>query len=282
MDKKRTSNTKNIYQDQLFIAIGVIIVTLCLTFIGTDHTLHEVLSDRIIFKKLLLNGLTVLFAWLGIRRIIIFFDYKMPWHTKISKKRWLIQLLLSLLFICSIFILQLYSRTLFIPEWKLFPKTVWSVDLPLALLFGLSFSFLYYHWWGQYQRSVAINKKQSVQDVSSKASQISVKKGRTTVLIPHHDIAYAFRMEEFNYLVTQNGEKYLLDISLNTLEKELNTVNFFRLNRQLLAHRNAVQSFQILPNRHLQATLHPELGGNLLINKNKAANFKKWIKNDTQ
>lgn len=279
MDKKRASNTKNFYQDQLFIAIGVIIVTLCLTFIGTDHTLNEVLSDRIIFKKLLLNGLTVLIAWLGIRQIIIFFDHKMPWHTKTSKKRWLIQLPLSLLFICSIFILQLYSRTLFIPEWKLFLKTVWSVDFPLTLLFGLSFNFLYYHWWTQQQITKnLITENYNIQSTSTNLQNISVKKGRKTFLIPHQEIAYAFRVEEFNYLVTINAEKYLLDISLNALEKEVNNIDFFRLNRQLLAHRNAIPSFQTLSNRHLKVTLRPELEGNLLVNKNKAASFKKWIK----
>ena len=204
MDKTGTSNTKNIYQDRKFIIIGVIVVTFCLTFIGTDHSFHEILSDRIIFKKLLLNGLTVLMGWLGIRQIIIFFDLKMPWQTKISKRRWSIQLSLSLIFTISIFLLQLYTRTLFIPEWKLFPKTVWSVDLPLTLLFGLSFNFLYYHWWTQHQQRViekSINEKQSLKSVSASASSpnISVKKGRKTFLIPPHEIAYAFRVEEFNY-----------------------------------------------------------------------------------
>jgi len=271
----------NIYKDQFFLLIGTVITTVCLTFIGTDHSLSEILSDRIIFKKLSLNGLTVLIGWLGVRQIIFFFDYRLPWKVKNQQRRWLTQLPITLIFITSIFLLQLYSRTLFIPEWKLFPKTVWSVDFPLSLLFGLSFNFIYYHWWMQNQRQMVekatIEQQQSTNIISRGSQSISVKKGRKTILIPNDKIAYAFRVEEFNYLVAQNGEKYLLDVSLNALEKELSTMNFFRLNRQLLAHRNAIKAFQILPNRHLQVELQPELNSNLLINKNKAASFKKWI-----
>ncbi|MEN0049196.1 MAG: LytTR family DNA-binding domain-containing protein [Bacteroidota bacterium] len=275
---------RNTYKDRRFILAGTIIVTLCLTFIGTDHTLNEVLSDRIIFKKLLLNSLTILIAWLGIRQLIIFFDRRMPWDKKTSEKRWSIQISITLLFVIAVFLIQLYSRTLFIPEWKLFSKTVWSVDFPLALLFGLSFNFLYYHWWTQNRRQI-VDKMDTVaanwQDdntPSNIAQSISVKKGRRTILIPSDEIAYAFRVEEFNYLVAKNGEKYLLDTSLNALEQELNPLHFFRLNRQLLVHRTAIQSFQILPNRHLEITLQPKLKGNSLVNKNKAAGFKKWMK----
>lgn len=271
-----------VYKDRLFILVGTIAVTLCLTLIGTDHTFYEILTDRIIFKKLLFNGLTVLIAWLGIRQVIIYLDLKMPWNSETSKRRWSIQLPIALSFIFSIFLLQLYNRTLLIPEWKLFPKTVWSVDLPLTLLFGLCFNFLYYHWWTQQQPPTtehsATESQQNNGTDANIVQSISVKKGRKTIVIPTDEIAYAFRVEEFNYLLAKNGEKYLLDVSLNTLEQQLNPLYFFRLNRQLLAHRTTIQSFETLPNRHLTITLQPELNGNASVNKNKAASFKKWMK----
>ncbi|MEL6943590.1 MAG: LytTR family DNA-binding domain-containing protein, partial [Bacteroidota bacterium] len=273
------------YQDSLMIIAGAIIVTLCLTFIGTDHTLSELLSEPIIFKKLLLNGSIVLFSWLGVRQIILFFDHKMPWGENNQSKRWLIQLPITLFFISLIFILQLYTRTIFIPDWKLFSKTVWSVDFPLSLLFGLCFNFLYYHWWTQTQRrqlvKSSISSQQNIIPSSDGLQHISIRKGKKTILITPDEIAYAFRIDEFNYLITQKGEKHLLDISLNTLEKQLEPTHFFRLNRQLLAHRSTIQSFKVLSNRHLQVELQPQLEGNRLVNKNKAASFKKWMSKES-
>ncbi len=270
------------YQDRNYILLGTLFITFTMTLVGTDHSLEELLSP-ILLKKLCYNTVLIGVAWLGIRAIIIFFDKRMPWKQGKNGRRWTLQIITTFAFTSLISLVSLCVRTFFIPEWKVFPKTIWLTDYPLSLLFTLGFSFLYYHWWSRRAatalREVTIHplQKEPIIENIEAATTIAVKKGRKVLLLSPQDISYAFRLDDFNYIVTQAGEKHLLDSSLNILEKELASHGFFRLNRQLLAHRTAIKSFQILPNRHLQVVLQPELAGNLLVNKNKAASFKQWM-----
>lgn len=270
------------YKDRSYILLGVCFITLSLTFVGTDHDFNELFST-IILKKLCFNAVFVALSWLGIRTIIIFFDKRLPWIKGNNQLRWVLQIVATFAFTSLISLLALCSRTLFIPTWKFFPKTIWLTDFPLSLLFTLGFSFLYYHWWTQNEvpsilkTTPAHTPPTIIPKVTPSAPTIAVKKGKNTHLLPAQKIAYAFRLDDFNYIVIQSGEKFLLDSSLNTIEQELSEYDFFRLNRQLLAHRTAIQSFQILPNRHLQVILQPTLAGNLLVNKNKVSSFKQWM-----
>lgn len=274
--------SKATYKDRYYILFGTIFITLTVTLLGTDHSIHELFSV-IILKKLCFNGLLVVLSWLGIRAVIIFFDGRLPWEKGKNRRRWALQIAATFAFTSLVSLISLSTRTFFIPEWKAFPKTIWLTDFPLSLLFTLGFSFLYYHWWSKREvaqlREDALRLPESgpTSERTTVVPTISIKKGKKVVLLSAPDIAYAFRMDEFNYIVTQAGEKHLLDSSLNTLEQELTDHDFFRLNRKLLAHRTAIKSFQILPNRHLQVVLQPELAGNLLVNKNKAATFKQWM-----
>ncbi len=271
-----------VYQDRNYILLGIFFITFVMTLVGTDHSIKELFSP-IILKKLCFNYLFVGAAWLGIRTIIIYFDSRLPWQKGNNRRRWGFQIVATFVFTSLISLLSLYTRTFFIPEWKAFPKTILLTDYPLSLLFTLGFSFLYYHWWSKREvvqvQEATLRPAESVPLAKNRTMTptISIKKGKKVLLLTPEDIAYAFRMDDFNYIVTQAGEKHLLDSSLNTLEQELATYDFFRLNRQLLARRTAIKSFQILPNRHLQVVLQPELAGNLLVNKNKAATFKQWM-----
>ncbi len=269
MQNKGATTIVPVYRDHKILWFGIPLLTLIITLTGTYHSLEEIFGSPVILFKLCFNSAFVGLAWWAIKTIVLYFDRKRPWNKDSNVKRWRIQIGLSIISTSIIFLGYLLIRGEFIEEWQFQANTVWATDLPLAIILALLINFIYYYLWTRQH-----NKEN---DIEQKNQYLKVSKGKKTSMIGVQDIAYAYRLHEVNYLVNLAGDRYLLDGSLNNLEQQLTTKDFFRLNRQLLAHRKAIQSFQTLSNSHLEVELTPSLEGNLLINKNKAAQFKQWF-----
>ena len=105
-----------------------------------------------------------------------------------------------------------------------------------------------------------------------------MKRGKKTYVILVEDIAYFYRKDQFNYLRKKSGEEYMVDESLSAIEQDLEASSFFRINRQLLAHRNSISSFKVLPSRQTELAIEPKMDSLPLLNKNRSAQFKQWVK----
>lgn len=270
------------YRDLPYFFGGTIIVTLACTLIGTDHSLQELLHDPIVPKKLLYNWLFIGLCWWVIRIIVLRFDARQPWPTAHKSRRWALQLLVGGAIISLLFVIDLEVRVFFIPDWKYYPQTVWLTDYPLALIFLFLINMLYYYLWSwQIAAAITSSTSSKLAVVPKQTSAIQVRKGRQTHLVSFTDIAYVYRKNEINYLLTKEGERYMLDCSINQLESRLANQAFFRLNRQILVQRRSVLSFQTLRTRHLEVVLQPDYPANAIVNKNKAAAFKRWVATST-
>lgn len=92
------------------------------------------------------------------------------------------------------------------------------------------------------------------------------------------DVAYFLR-EEINFLVTQTGERYILDYStMEEIELILNPNQFYRVSRNCIVNIDAVQSLKSLANLKLQLVLKaPNHKLDISISRDKAPTFKKWL-----
>lgn len=76
----------------------------------------------------------------------------------------------------------------------------------------------------------------------------------------------------------RSGERFTSDLSLHHLEEKLETNVFFRLNRQYIAHRDAIVSYSKGENKKLLVSI---TDGNsvheVTISRTKAPHFKKWL-----
>ena len=105
-------------------------------------------------------------------------------------------------------------------------------------------------------------------------------------LIKHHeqliaidigDIAYFYTVNDMTLLQKRKGDQYLVDFTLEELEKTLDPSLFFRLNRQLIAHKKAIQAVRLHFNKRLKIELSPTLKEDIIISKAKAPVFKRWL-----
>jgi DNA-binding LytR/AlgR family response regulator len=91
------------------------------------------------------------------------------------------------------------------------------------------------------------------------------------------DIA-CFVRENLNYLVTFNGDRYIIDyVTLEEVEELLDPGIFYRTNRQSIVHINAIQSIKPHENQKLTLTLKAPLKMEQDISREKAPGFKKWF-----
>lgn len=92
------------------------------------------------------------------------------------------------------------------------------------------------------------------------------------------NIAY-FRIHEGKYIVITTFEKkqYLIDTTLDILEKRLDPEFFYRINRQFIVGINAIGSIQAIDGSKLKVDVIPESKEEMIISKEKASAFKAWV-----
>jgi len=104
-----------------------------------------------------------------------------------------------------------------------------------------------------------------------------VKVGQTFVTIFTHDIAYFVADHKVSHLVTVTGKRHIVDQTLEELEDQLNPKLFFRLNRQFITSVNSITRLHNYFNRKLKVELNPPTDIEVLVSREKAAEFKKWL-----
>lgn len=104
-----------------------------------------------------------------------------------------------------------------------------------------------------------------------------VKSREQLIPVFEEQIAYFQTSNELVLLVKKDGKKYLIDYTLEQLEKLLNPENFFRLNRQFLSHLSAIHEIHTYFNGKLKLELAPRTTDEVVVSRDKAGPFKTWL-----
>jgi len=97
------------------------------------------------------------------------------------------------------------------------------------------------------------------------------------VPIATENIAYFQIENKIVYCTTHSGTVYYLDGTLDKVQNQLNSDDFFRVNRQFIIARKAIVSASIYFNRKLKLKVTPNSDTDILINKVNASDFKRWL-----
>jgi two-component system, LytTR family, response regulator LytT len=104
-----------------------------------------------------------------------------------------------------------------------------------------------------------------------------VKSGQTFITIFTQEIAYLCAEHKVTYLVTREGKKHIIDLTLEELEDQLDPKVFFRLNRQFIAAVHAIIKLHNYFNRKLKVELHPPTDIDVLVSRERSHEFKTWL-----
>ena len=108
-------------------------------------------------------------------------------------------------------------------------------------------------------------------------SRFLVKKGERLLSIEASNIAYFQTRNGVVSLVTDTGQKHLVDYTLDELSGQLDPSDFFRANRQYLIHYNMIKEVHRYHKGKLlvEGTLPTE--DQILVSEEKSSLFKKWL-----
>lgn len=103
-----------------------------------------------------------------------------------------------------------------------------------------------------------------------------VKKGLDYISIKEENVAYFFTEHKLSFLIDHEGRKYIIDKTISILSDELNPLKFFRANRKYLVNIDAIEKFKS-DNGKIILTLHPKNFEEVVVSKENAPNFRRWI-----
>jgi DNA-binding LytR/AlgR family response regulator len=95
--------------------------------------------------------------------------------------------------------------------------------------------------------------------------------------VPVEEIAYFHSMHKTTFAITFSRIKYPLGLSLGHLTEQLDPDMFFKVNRQLIINIKAIQKIQSYFQGKLVIKATPAHSERIIVGKDKAASFKRWL-----
>lgn len=108
-------------------------------------------------------------------------------------------------------------------------------------------------------------------------SRFLVRMGDQILTVPVEQIAYFFAEENVVFLMERSGRKYIIDHTLENLEKLVDPSKFFRLNRSFLSSIGSIKKVSKYFNSRLAVDLDPATGERVLVSRKKVPEFMEWL-----
>ena len=107
--------------------------------------------------------------------------------------------------------------------------------------------------------------------------RFSVKVGQHIKLVNIDDIECFYSENKGTYLHTKDGRNYLIDLTLEQLENELEPHVFYRINRKFFVNINAIKDIISYTNSRLQIKLHSYNEQEVIVARERVKDFKNWL-----
>ena len=133
---------------------------------------------------------------------------------------------------------------------------------------------MYYQYLLSLKKGAAIPKLSPLSNATTTLQiPLSTTRGKTQITIDQ--LAFIQYRDKKTYVYLVDESCIICFDSLITLAQRLqNQEYFFQLNRNVLAHRNAIQKFQTQSDSRIKVWIQRQ---EFMVSKNKAFKFKRWF-----
>lgn len=107
--------------------------------------------------------------------------------------------------------------------------------------------------------------------------RFSVKIGTQLKVITIDEIECIYSENKGTYIHTLDNRNYLIDHSLEVIEKELDPNQFFRISRKFIIPMNSVKEIQMHSNSRLKIILPSYKEDEVIVAREKVSDFKDWL-----
>lgn len=129
------------------------------------------------------------------------------------------------------------------------------------------------HFAANHQKLAALPAAQS----GTYKKRFLVKRGTDYVSVKAENISYFYAAHKLVCLVSNEGQKFLLDQSLAEIESQTDPSLFFRVNRKYLVNLNAIKRIRSLAKSKLVLEVEPAIEEEIIVSQESAATFKQWL-----
>lgn len=118
----------------------------------------------------------------------------------------------------------------------------------------------------------------AMESPTAKKSFLVFKNNKYSSIETNH-VAFFYIRNELSFIVTFDGQEYILNQSLDEIHKQVLNKQFFRLNRQYLINFSAIKEVEHYFARKLLVKLIIKWPDQLLIGKDRTTEFLTWFEN---
>ncbi len=127
-----------------------------------------------------------------------------------------------------------------------------------------------------YQQKVSENPNKSEENNASKKRILTYVRNEL-LPISTDEIAHIYTENSITYVACIDGRRSTSNLSLDELFSNLDHSHFFRANRQFIIAISAIDKIVKYGNNQLKILVNPNSEVDIIISKNKASEFKKWL-----
>jgi two-component system response regulator LytT len=108
-------------------------------------------------------------------------------------------------------------------------------------------------------------------------NRFSVKIGQQLKVILIDEVECFYSENKGTYLHTFENRNYLLDLTLEQIEEELDPKEFYRVSRKFIIPLKAFKEIQVYSNSRLKVVLPSYKDEEVIVSREKVSDFKTWI-----
>lgn len=140
----------------------------------------------------------------------------------------------------------------------------------------------------KFKNQVSEKKENANSSITSLLQQLAQEKKiyKSTFLVHYKDALYPIASSDFAgfYIdlgivrgITFNNKSFVINQTIEQLEEDVNPLDFYRVNRQIILHRNSIQKIDYYFNGKLKVQTQPQILEEIIVSKAKAKEFKNWL-----
>jgi len=107
--------------------------------------------------------------------------------------------------------------------------------------------------------------------------RFTIKVGQQLKMVPIEEIECFYSENKGTYLYTLDKRSYLLDLTLEQLESELNPTDFFRVSRKFIVPLKTIKEIQLHSNSRLKVILPTYNEDEVVVARERVNDFKEWL-----
>jgi two-component system, LytTR family, response regulator len=134
-----------------------------------------------------------------------------------------------------------------------------------------------YRQWEHHPNEAASQVRAAARQLSNHRTRFLIETAERVFSLPVSDAAYFYTREGNVYVVTHQGQRYPLALTLEELELQLPNDKYFRANRQYLVHLQSLRQGHQYFGGKLKLDIHPAPNEDVMVSRERATTFKKWL-----